>query len=93
MEQQLEELNKKMDLILELLKYKQSVKKEWTIENYKNSVLVKFPYNTEFKEYIKALPSAIYFNKAWMFPNQYAEQTISLIKQNFDDWEFTDLRN
>jgi hypothetical protein len=93
MEQQLEELNKKMDLILELLNHKQPTKKEWTIENYKNSVLVKFPYNNELKEYVKALPSAIYMRKAWMFPKTSADSTIELIKQNFDDWVFTDLRN
>ena len=62
--EKLELLNTKMDLIFKLLENKEIkiknefVKKEelnWSIQDYKNCVLVQFPFNLEFKEYIKEL--------------------------------------
>jgi hypothetical protein len=94
---EIESLNKKMDTILELLKTKQSPKKEinqepvektWSVEDYKNCILLSFPFNLEFKEYIKEIGGKwMVSKKSWMFPKAESESITEQISEKFPDWK------
>ena len=72
---------------------KQVIPNSWSIENYKNSVLIKFPFNDSFKNYIKELGGQwILGKKSWAFPKLSEESVINSIKERYADWAFTDLR-
>lgn len=103
-ELKLEVLNKKFDemsdkfdeLITkfdEILLKKKKIKQEetetkWSVTEYKNSVLVSFSFNHEFKNYIKELGGIwMVSKKAWMFPKSQTEIT-EQIKLKFPKWEF-----
>jgi len=93
-------LNKKLDRMIELfektmtiLERRKTPKKEeesskiWSIENYKNCVLVKFSYNVIFKDYIKELGGRwMVAKKAWMFPK--SDKTfINEVQKKFPEWK------
>jgi len=95
-------LNKKLDKMIDLfektmaiLERRKTTKKEeeqsknWSIETYKNSLLVKFSYNVIFKDYIKELGGKwMVSKKAWMFPKSDTS-FIKEIKDKFPEWELT----
>ena len=71
-------------------------KKEWTLENYKKSILVKFDYNKQLIEFIKSAELGGLWNtslKAWLFPKSIENEVIDQISENFPNWVFLDLRN
>jgi hypothetical protein len=89
---EIELLNKKMDLIIELLKPKKEIKvlqeKTWELTEYKNSILVSFAFNLDFKEYIKQLGGKwMVSKKSWMFPKAESESIIEQISEKFPDWK------
>jgi hypothetical protein len=95
-------LNKKLDHMIELFektmailerrktpKKEEETSTEWSVENYKNSQLIKFSYNMEFKNYIKELGGKwMVSKKAWMFPKSNTE-IITEIQTKFPDWTLT----
>ena len=108
MEAQLVLLNAKFDkmiLLLEQLNGKEKNEKvpkkvkeesgtEWSIECYKESVLIKFSFNTKFKEFIKQHGGNwLVSKKSWMFPKTRQQEVIDLISDNFAEWTFTDKRS
>jgi len=63
----------------------------WSIQNYKNCVLVQFPFNSEFKDYVKEIGGKWNnIKKAWIFPRSN-ETFVDEIKDKFPNWEFKDL--
>jgi len=71
-------------------------KKEWTMENYKKSILVKFDFNKQLIEFIKSAELGGIWNstlKAWLFPKSIENDVIDQITENFPNWIFIDLRN
>ena len=94
---EIELLHKKMDTIIELLKPKEFKKKEvnqepvektWSVEDYKNCILLSFPFNLEFKEYIKEIGVKWNFSKkAWIFPKTDSENVIQQIVEKFPEWK------
>ena len=95
-------LNKKLDHMIELFEKTMSILerrktpkreeetcKNWSIENYKNSLLVKFSYNVVFKDYIKEIGGRwMVAKKAWMFPKSDTS-FINEVKGKFPDWKLT----
>ena len=98
-------LNTKLDLLINEVKVKNDfvkkefvkndfVKKEefnWSIQDYKDCVLVQFPFNRVFIEFIKEIGGK--FNntkKAWIFPKSN-ETFIEEIKDKFPNWVFNNL--
>jgi len=70
-------------------------KREWSIENYKKSILVKFDYNRELIEFIKNCElGGIWISsmKAWMFPKSIENEVIEQITNKVANWKFIDLR-
>jgi hypothetical protein len=89
---EIELLHKKMDLIIELLKPKKEIKvlqeKTWELTEYKNSILVSFAFNLEFKEYIKEIGGKwMVSKKSWMFPKAESESITEQISEKFPDWK------
>ena len=75
---------------------KNNSKKEWTLENYKKSILVKFDFNKQLIEFIKSAELGGIWNstlKAWLFPKSIENDVIDQISENFPNWIFIDLRN
>lgn len=106
----LEVLNGKIDLLTEKFERllllldkgnnkKRTVNEEsdlntWSAENYKNSILIKFSFNTEFKDYIKELGGTwMVAKKAWMFPKSNYDDIIESLKEKFPKWSFTNSVN
>jgi len=95
-ELKLQLLNQKVDKIIEmmssLLEKKKKVKQEetdtnWSIVDYKNSVLVSFSFNMEFKNYIKELGGVwMVSKKAWMFPKSNETEIVAQIQEKFPTW-------
>ncbi len=97
-------LNKKLDKMIDLfektmaiLERRKTPKKEeetstnWSIENYKNCLLVKFSYNIVFKDYIKELGGRwMVAKKAWMFPKSN-KSFIEKVQTKFPDWKLTQI--
>jgi len=97
-------LNKKLDKMIDLfektmaiLERRKTPKKEeetstnWSIENYKNCLLVKFSYNVVFKDYIKELGGRwMVAKKAWMFPKSN-KSFIEKVQTKFPDWKLTQI--
>ena len=90
-----DEMSTKFDEILNKFdeNKKKKVKQEetetkWSITEYKNSILVSFSFNNEFKDYIKELGGIwMVSKKSWMFPKSQTEIT-EQIKLKFPKWEF-----
>ena len=89
-ELKMEVLNKKFDelllvqnKILSLLEKKKKERVEetetnWSVVDYKNSVLISFSFNKEFKDHIKQLGGLwMVSKKSWMFPK--TNETIVVI--------------
>ena len=99
-ELKLELLNKKVDTMIELFEKTMAIlerrktKKEndvatnYSFEEYKESVLVKFSYNVEFKNYIKELGGVwLISKKGWMFPKSSNQIIQNSISTKFPDWK------
>jgi len=87
-------LNEKMDLLLSFHKEKQIVNKPmvWSVEYYKENLLIKFTFNNEFKDFVKQKGGDwLFAKKGWLFSKNNFE-LIDLICENFPNWTFTDLR-
>jgi len=89
----LELVNKKLDKILELLenvnlkkkKPEQSKETDWSIEEYNGNILIRFSFNTEFKNFIKSLGGKWMVSKtAWVFKNDPSKD----IFEKFPLWTF-----
>ena len=101
MEQQIETLDKKIDQLnqkfdlltqrFDLLKLKfKDNETEWSIEEYKEAVLIKFSFNVKFKDAIKELGGKwMVSKKAWMFPKSRSEEVKCSLLKNFESWKFT----
>lgn len=95
-ELKLQLLNQKVDKIIEimssLLEKKKKIKQEetdtnWSIVDYKNSVLVSFSFNMEFKNYIKEIGGVwMVSKKAWMFPKSNETEIVAQIQEKFPTW-------
>ena len=95
-ELKLQLLNQKVDKIMEmmsnLMEKKKKVKQEetdtnWSIVDYKNSVLISFSFNTEFKNYIKELGGVwMVSKKSWMFPKSNESEIVGQIEEKFSKW-------
>ena len=71
----------------------ESDEEEWSVEHYKNSILVKFSFNHAFKDKVKNLGGIwMVSKKAWMFPKSNEKEIIKDIMDSFDTWILTDLR-
>ncbi len=88
-------LTEKVDrLILMIEKNKKKVNEDsdlntWSVEEYKNSILIKFSFNTEFKDYIKELGGTwMVAKKAWMFPKSNQDDILESITTKFPKWSF-----
>lgn len=94
-------INTKVDQLSERIENmsvqrKNNSKKEWTLENYKKSILVKFDFNKQLIEFIKSAELGGIWNstlKAWLFPKSIENDVIDQISENFPNWIFIDLRN
>jgi hypothetical protein len=93
-------INTKIDQLSERIENipiqrKNNSKKEWTIENYKKSILVKFDYNKQLIEFIKSAELGGIWNlslKAWLFPKSIEHEVIDQISENFPNWVLVDMR-
>jgi hypothetical protein len=93
-------INTKIDQLSERIENipiqrKNNSKKEWTLENYKKSILVKFDFNKQLIEFIKSAELGGIWNnslKAWLFPKSIENDVIDQITENFPNWVFIDLR-
>jgi hypothetical protein len=98
-ELKMEVLNKKFDelllvqnKILSLLEKKKKERVEetetnWSVVDYKNSVLISFSFNKEFKDYIKELGGLwMVSKKSWMFPKTNETIVVQQIKEKFPNW-------
>ena len=94
-------LNTKMDRIIELLEMMVNTKKqeqpkkilsnnnEWTATNYNNQIIIKFPYNEEFKQFIKQLGGSWNVSKkGWAFPQSSKDHVINETRSKFPNWDF-----
>ena len=65
---------------------------EWSVEEYKSSIYIKFSFNNEFKDYIKELGGTwLNTKKAWMFPKEGIEDIIELVQDKYPKWSFNKL--
>jgi hypothetical protein len=84
-----DELSLKIDKILLLLENK-SVEPEkiWSVTDYKSSILISFPFNNDFKNFIKELGGVwMATKKAWMFPKSKEAEILDQIQTAFPLWE------
>jgi hypothetical protein len=92
MDTQLETINKKLDIIIKLLQKKET-NNEWSVDYYKNAILIKFPYNQLLKEHVKQLGGKWNVTlTGWIFSKTDEEKVIQNISENFKDYKFVDNR-
>ena len=66
---------------------------EWSIEEYKNSILIRYYIDPNFRKVLKDLGAKwLVLKKAWMFPKSKSDEIIEKIKIDFSTWTFIDLR-
>ena len=66
---------------------------EWSIEEYKNSILIRYYIDPTFRNTLKTLGAKwLVLKKAWMFPKSKSDEIIEKIKIDFSTWTFIDLR-
>jgi hypothetical protein len=59
----------------------------WSVVDYKNSILISFSFNKEFKDYIKELGGLwMVSKKSWMFPKTNETIVVQQIKEKFPNW-------
>ena len=94
-ELKLQLLNQKVDKLMEMMKLlekKKKIKQEetdtnWSIVDYKNSILISFSFNIEFKNYIKENGGVwMVSKKAWMFPKSNEIEIVAQIEEKFPKW-------
>ena len=96
-------LNKKLDRMIDLfektmaiLERRKTKKTEdtsntWSIQDYKNGVLVRFSFNLTFKNFVKELGGKwMVAKKAWIFPKSNTT-FVQEIKDKFPEWEFKEI--
>jgi len=97
MEEQIAELNRKLDRVLDLLekKHKTVTEKEWSVENYSDkAVIIKFSFCEIFKKSVKDLSGKwMVAKRGWMFPISEAEKVIKILSEEYTDWAFVDKRS
>lgn len=90
-----DQLSERIENIPISIQRKNNSKKEWTLENYKKSILVKFDFNKQLIEFIKSAELGGIWNnslKAWLFPKSIENDVIDQITENFPNWVFVDMR-
>ena len=92
--EKIDELTKKVDqilLILQKTKVKppeSEFKPEYKVTEYKESILITFPFHTEFKNYIKELGGVwMVGKKAWMFPKSNENVVLGELQTKFPSWK------
>ena len=96
-------LNKKLDRMIDLfektmaiLERRKTKKTEdtsntWSIQDYKNGVLVRFSFNLNFKDFVKELGGKwMVAKKAWIFPKSNTT-FVQEIKDKFPEWDFKEI--
>ena len=96
-------LNKKLDRMIDLfektmaiLERRKTKKVEdtsntWSIQDYKNGVLVRFSFNLTFKDFVKELGGKwMVAKKAWIFPKSNTT-FVKEIKDKFPEWDFKEI--
>jgi hypothetical protein len=96
-EEQIQFLHQKVDRLMVILennnKNDKIFEKKWTIENYKESIIVKFPFNNALKDFIKDIGGKWLMNKGWMFPKSKEAFVVESITDNFGDWTYERINN
>lgn len=100
----LELLNKKIDHMIDLfektmaiLERRKTKKVEettttWSIQEYKNGILVRFSFNLAFKNFVKELGGKwMVAKKAWIFPKSNTT-FVQEIKDKFPEWDFEEIK-
>ena len=95
LEQKFKELEQKVNQnVSENVSENNSLKEnEWSIEEYKNSILIRYYIDPNFRKFLKDLGAKwLVLKKAWMFPKSKSDEIIEKIKIDFNSWTFIDLR-
>ena len=95
LEQKFKELEQKVNQnVSENVSENNSLKEnEWSIEEYKNSILIRYYIDPTFRKFLKDLGAKwLVLKKAWMFPKSKSDEIIEKIKNDFSTWTFIDLR-
>ena len=95
LEQKFKELEQKVNqTVSENVSENVSLKEnEWSIEEYKNSILIRYYIDPTFRKFLKDLGAKwLVLKKAWMFPKSKSDEIIEKIKIDFSTWIFIDLR-
>ena len=95
LEQKFKELEQKVNQnVSENVSENNSLKEnEWSIEEYKNSILIRYYIDPNFRKFLKDLGAKwLVLKKAWMFPKSKSDEIIEKIKIDFSTWIFIDLR-
>ena len=95
LEQKFKELEQKVNqTVSENVSENVSLKEnEWSIEEYKNSILIRYYIDPNFRKFLKDLGAKwLVLKKAWMFPKSKSDEIIEKIKIDFSTWTFIDLR-
>ena len=95
LEQKFKELEQKVNQnVSENVSENNSLKEnEWSIEEYKNSILIRYYIDPTFRKFLKDLGAKwLVLKKAWMFPKSKSDEIIEKIKIDFSTWIFIDLR-
>ena len=95
LEQKFKELEQKVNqTVSENVSENVSLKEnEWSIEEYKNSILIRYYIDPNFRKFLKDLGAKwLVLKKAWMFPKSKSDEIIEKIKIDFNSWTFIDLR-
>ena len=101
-ELKLELLNQKMDRLLEMFEKlinekntkptkparKENESTEWSIEDInEHQIIVKFPFNLEFKDHIKKLGGMwVVSKRGWMFSTTQKEFVVESLQTTFPTW-------
>ena len=92
--EKIDELTKKVDQILLILQktkvkpQESDFKPEYKVTDYKESILISFPFHMEFKNYIKELGGVwMVGKKAWMFPKSNETHVLEELRTKFPTWK------
>ena len=96
-------LNKKLDRMIDLFEKTMAILERrktkkvddtsntWSIQDYKNGILVRFSFNLTFKDFVKELGGKwMVAKKAWIFPKSN-KTFVQEIKDKFPEWDFKEI--